>query len=210
VFLDYSSAFGLIAMDRKLFDRYWDDQLADMYNVYVREGADPHAVRAAIDRAIAEKYNVFVLTNADLKAKIRRMIDDSFTMVRLQELIAILVALLGLLNTLLIAVLERTREIGVLRAVGARRRQVALSIVVEAMLMGVAGAVLGVLLGGALSWVNVDVISIMHTGWRVDYAFAWTAAAQLFGMSLLTAAVAAYLPARRAARLNITEALEYE
>jgi putative ABC transport system permease protein len=210
VFLDYTSAFGLIAMDRKLFDRFWDDRLVDMFDVYVKKGVDVRRVRDALDAAIGERYNAFVLTNADWKAKTRRMVDDSFALVRIQEMIAILVAILGLLNTLLIAVLERTREIGVLRAVGARRRQVAAAIVVEAALMGLAGAVLGVLLGAALSWVNVDVISVVHTGWRTEYRFAYLAAAQLFGLSLLTAAIAAWLPARRASRLNITEALEYE
>jgi putative ABC transport system permease protein len=210
IFLDYTSAFGLVAMDHSVFRRYWDDTLSDMYDVYVKPERSPLEIRRAMEVAIGERFNVFVLTNADFKQKIRGLIEDSFAMARIQELIAILVALLGLLNTLLIAVLERTREIGILRAVGARRRQIAASIVIEAALMGLAGAVLGVLLGWALSWVNIDVLSIVHTGWRAEYHFAYPAALQLFGLSLLTAALAAYLPARRAARLQITEALEYE
>jgi putative ABC transport system permease protein len=210
VFIDYSSAFGLIAMDRRTFERTWDDHLVDIFDIYVKKGVSPFAVREAMERAIAEKYDVFVVTNAKVKEKIRKMIDDSFKLVRLQEAIAILVALLGLLNTLLIAVLERTREIGVLRAVGARRAQVAGSIVIESAMMGLAGAVMGLLFGIALSVVNIEVISLIHTGWRVDYELDGMAVLQLVGLSLLVAAVAAYLPARRAARQKITEALEYE
>ena len=210
VYIDYSSAFGLIVADWSLFRRYWDDRLADMFHVYAKPGTDVVALRSTIDLAVAEKYNAFVVSSAQFKKKVAGMIDDSFKLVRVQELIAILVALLGLLNTLLIAVLERTREIGVLRAMGASRRQVAAIIVVEAGLMGVAGAILGVVLGAALSWVNVDVISIVHTGWRVAYHFDHASALQMVGLSIVVAVVAAYLPARRAARLVITDALEYE
>lgn len=210
VYLDYSSAFGLIVADWSLFRRYWDDKLADMFHVYAKPGTDLPALRSSIESAVAERYNAFVVSSAQFKRKVAGMIDDSFKMVRVQELIAILVALLGLLNTLLISVLERTREIGVLRAMGATRRHVAAIIVVEAGLMAVAGAALGVVLGAALSWVNVDVISIVHTGWRVAYHFDGMAALQMFGLSIVVAVLAAYLPSRRAARLNITDALEYE
>jgi putative ABC transport system permease protein len=210
VFLDYSSAFGVVAIDRALFGRYWEDDLTDVYYVFLRPSADAAAAQAAIREVVARQYHAFVLTNAELRRKLRGLIDDTFTLARLLELIALGVALLGLLNTLLISVLERTREIGVLRALGARRRQVALGIVIEAGLLGLAGAVLGVGLGAALSWVNVDVISLVQTGWRLEYHFDHAAMWRLLGLSLVTAAAAAYLPARRAARLNVSAAMEYE
>jgi putative ABC transport system permease protein len=210
VFLDYSSAFGVVAIDRALFARYRDDDLTDLYYVFLRPGADAAAAQAAIREVVARQYHAFVLTNAELRRKLRGLIDDTFTLARLLEIIALAVALLGLLNTLLISVLQRTREIGILRAIGARRRQVALGIGVESALLGLAGALLGVILGLALSWVNVEVLSLVQTGWRLEYHFDEAAMWRMLGLSLVTAVAAACLPARRAARINVSAAMEYE
>jgi putative ABC transport system permease protein len=210
VFVDFASPFGLVLADWKLFHRYFDDRLFDTFHVYARPAYDPNEVRKSIEAEVGGPFHAFVSSNADFKRDAARSIDEAFRLVHVQEAIALVVALLGLLNTLLIAVLERTREIGVLRAIGMTRRQVGAMIVIEALLIAIAGAVLGTALGAALSFVNVSALSIVHAPWRVGYQFDGFAALQMFAGSLVVAAAAAYLPGRRAARLVITQALEYE
>jgi putative ABC transport system permease protein len=114
------------------------------------------------------------------------------------------------MGTMLAAVLDRIREIGVLRAVGATRGQVAMSIVAESGFLGLTSALSGLLLGVPLGLVFVYAIGMSSTGWRVDYSFPVMAALRVMTAVVLTAMLAGMLPGRRAAGMNVTDALAYE
>jgi putative ABC transport system permease protein len=113
-------------------------------------------------------------------------------------------------NSVLASVLDRMREIGVLRAIGATRSQIARSIVIESGMIGLAGGVLAAITGTIFGYFDLDVI--FHHMWGVTVFYRYPAGAILFGClsGLLFAAVAGYLPARSATRLKPTEALQYE
>ena len=123
-------------------------------------------------------------------------------------LVYLVPAALGLLNTLTINVLERTREIGTLRAVGASRRQVQRMIIAEALLLGLFGAALGVVAGVAMSYGFVGAFGSL--GWQMPYAFPAAGIVAAVVVGLFLALVAGVLPARNAARLDIIRALQYE
>jgi putative ABC transport system permease protein len=118
--------------------------------------------------------------------------------------LSVVVSLFGIINTLVLTVFERTRELGMLRAVGMTRRQVRRMIraesVITALMGGVIGIVLGLVLGGLLA-ARVDFI-VFALPWRQVIAFAVAA--------VIVGVVAAIFPARRAAKLNVLEALQYE
>jgi putative ABC transport system permease protein len=210
VFLDYSTAFGAVVLDRAVYHRYWDDDLTDLFHVYLKPGADVAAVKADLEAAVAEPYDVFVLTTAAVREKIGAMLDDCFLLIRLQDLVAAAVAVLGLINTLVIAVLERRRELAVLRAIGASRRQIGAHVVLESLALALVGFALGALLGLGLGWINVDVVATLHTGWRFGVHVNAPMAAELLAVVLASAAAAAWLPARRAARLDLVRGLAVE
>jgi putative ABC transport system permease protein len=116
---------------------------------------------------------------------------------------------LGLLNTLTINVLERTREIGMLRAVGSSRTQIRRIVTAEALLLGLFGASIGVLAGVAMSYGFLFAIA-GATGWTLHYAFPVLGIISAVVLAVLLALFASILPARNAARLNIIRALQYE
>ena len=117
-------------------------------------------------------------------------------------------SLIAMVNTLAIGVIERTREIGMLRAVGATRRQVRTIIVTEALILSGIGTAFGVLSGIYLGYMAVEAMSA--AGFPMEYAFPAMGALVAIAAGILFGALAAIIPARQAARLEIVQALRYE
>jgi putative ABC transport system permease protein len=121
--------------------------------------------------------------------------------------VAVLVAALGIVNTLTMNVVERVREIGMLRATGMTRRQVGRMVVVEAGILGLVGAALGALTGLA-----AGTVMVVLAGGRLDGGFEppWTALGLCLGLGVLVSMAAAWYPARLAGRLSIVRAVQFE
>lgn len=170
--------------------------------------ADPAAVRAELDRLEAE-YPGFTLYAAQEWKD--RMVQDARTRMSITYLLVAVLALpslIGLANTLGINVLERTREIGVLRAVGATRRQVQRIIMAESLLLAAIGIAFGILAGLWLGYVMTASMALV--GYDLAYFFPWSGILLAVAVGLLIAVLAALHPARQASRLQIITALQYE
>jgi putative ABC transport system permease protein len=179
-------------------------------------GADAFAVRFASDApdsardALRTAATTYALDDVSLD-RIKGAIDDAlgriFGLFDALAAVAVLIAALGIVNTLTMNVFERVREIGILRAAGMTRRQVWRSVVVEAGILGLAGAILGIVLG-----LVVGALMVVLAGGRLDVAtgIPW----QVVGLSLLLGVAVAMLsaayPARLASRLPIVRAVQYE
>lgn len=117
-------------------------------------------------------------------------------------------AVLGLLNTLSINIMERTREIGVIRAIGGSRAQVQRIVAGEALLLGIFSAAMGILSGVILSYGFISIFGSI--GWQMPYIFPTVGVIAAFVIGVLLALLASILPARNAAKLDIIRALQYE
>ena len=118
--------------------------------------------------------------------------------------LSVIVSLFGIINTLVLSVFERTREIGMLRAVGATRWQIRSMISLESIVTSLMGAAIGIGLGIVLSVLLIARVDFLVLSWPIGSLVVFAAAAIVVGL------VAAIFPARRAARLNVLEALQYE
>ncbi len=208
--VDYASSQGVIYLDRKVYANYWNDHLVTVFVLSLEPGVRFEDVRAEIDREVGPKWNLVTISSREFKDQMQSAIERSFAYTRAIEWIALLVGLLGLLNTLLISVMERTREIGMLRAIGSTRLQVSKMIFLEAILQGFFGAVVAILLGSYVGKLFVETTLSTTLGWEIDYHFPKDAILNTILIGVAVAGVAGFLPARRAAQLQITEALDYE
>ncbi len=208
--VDYASASGVFYLSRDVYQRYWNDSLVTAFGISLEPGADLETVRSELARTLGKKYNLVALSNAEMRKEMRSAIDDTFAYTRAVEFAALFVALLGLLNTLLISVLERTRELGVMRAIGSSRRQIFRMILIEALIQGSLGAVVAVAIGGIVGKLWIQNSLAFALGWVVEFSMPMSSVGITIGVGTLVSAIAGILPARRAANLPIVEALDYE
>jgi len=210
VMVDYTSDQGMVFFDRALWKKYWHDELVDTIEPYTAPGADLERIRAEIARRWGKSHNLFILTNAEFRAEIGRLIEQVFAITRALEAVTILIALLSVVNTLLTSVLDRTRELGVLRAIGALRSQIRRVVLIEAGCISVVGSALGVIAGTAVGFILIKVVNVQNSGWRVG--FSWPAATVgVYALLLVVVGVvAAVYPAWKAARMRVVDALAYE
>jgi putative ABC transport system permease protein len=121
-----------------------------------------------------------------------------------------IVAVLGVVTALVISVLQRQRELGLLRAAGATAGQVLRSVLAEAILLGTIGTVLGLAGGWVFEWYTVRVLLFEEAGFLCPVRFPWLAASITAGLALVGAVLAGLGPALQAARINVTEAIACE
>jgi putative ABC transport system permease protein len=172
-------------------------------------GADRPAVERRIDALLTRSYpNLEVQSIATTKDQIKSQINQQFNLFNGILVIAILVSLLGVVNTLAMSVVERTREIGVLRALGASRWQVRRTMLDESLLITAAGALAGVALGALIGWVWVQGLDSFLPG--ISFRFPAAITATIAVIAVVLGVIAAIVPARRAANLDPISAIGYE
>jgi putative ABC transport system permease protein len=210
VTVDYASDVGALYLDRKVYKKFWKDSLVNAFGIMVAPQFKVEQVRAEIDRRMGQAKNIVAVSNFELKKQMTQVIDDSFKATKAVEVAALLVGLLGLLNTLLISVMERIRELGTLRAVGMSSRQLFSMILQEALFQGAFGAIVSAMLGVWLAyfWINYNLSFVM--GWIVHFHFPWRSIFTTILTGLGVALIAGVYPARKAAKMPIVEALDYE
>jgi putative ABC transport system permease protein len=207
---EYSDQQGALFLDRSVFVDRWHDESVDLFRVYVTPDATAEGVRQAILSTFAGNRRIFVLSNADVRAYVTGLTNQWFTMSWAQLAIAILVAVLGIVNSLTVSVADRRRELGILRAVGGFPNQVRWTIWMEALTVGLVSLVLGLLFGAITLKLQLDMSSRDFPGLQFDYMYPYTVAALLFPIILSTAVLGALAPAEAAVRGSLVEALEYE
>lgn len=148
-------------------------------------------------------------SSSSFRARIMDLSNQAFSLLNILTLIGVIVAALGVINTLTMNVLERTREIGGLRALGLTMRQTAKMILAEALLVGIIGGAFGLLFGYVLSHVFLRGINELG-GYRVSYIFPLNAFVSGIVIALVLSQLAALYPAWRAARVGIVEAIQHE
>ncbi|HWV87310.1 MAG TPA: FtsX-like permease family protein [Capillimicrobium sp.] len=194
------------------------DTMRDVYGVQTDtqllvQAASPaqrEALAARVDRLLARDYpGVESLSNAAAKARVTAAIDEQFAFFNAIVAIAVIVGMLGIVNTLSMSVIERTREIGVLRALGASRWRVRRTMADETLLISIAGTLAGILAGVVIAvvWV-LSMRATAFTSLSLHLPLGTLAIIALLGVVI--GIVAAILPARRAARLDPLTALHYE
>lgn len=175
--------------------------------VKVARGADERAVRAQVDALIKDSPEVSSFSVDDYIATQAQIFNYVLIFVQVLLGLAMIIAVLGIVNTLALSMIERTRELGLLRAVGMRRPQVMWMVAVESVVISVFGALLGVGVGVGL---GVAVFQALREQGFTDLAFPWLLMAVYVVASIFVGLAAALFPAIRAARLDVLRAIAYE
>jgi putative ABC transport system permease protein len=151
-----------------------------------------------------------VLSNAELRRAILRIFDRTFTLTYVLEAIAVIIAMLGIINTLVTSVVERRRELATLQALGGSQGQVTALILWEAGYLGLLGTGMGIVGGLALALILIRVINRQSFGWTIQVAYPYGLLLEVAALALIASLLAGLWPARWAARQPLVEGLRYE
>jgi putative ABC transport system permease protein len=195
---------GAVLVSGEVFDANTTQQSLGVVAVSIEDGASPAETRTAVDEAVAAFPNVVVEDQAEFIDAQEKQLDQLLNAITVLLVLSVLIAVLGIINTLALSVVERTRELGLLRAVGLSRRQLRRMIRVESVIISIYGALLGLGVGIAFGWALVRALreqGITEFTLPVDRLVLVLVAAGVAGV------LAAALPARRAARLDVLQAV---
>jgi putative ABC transport system permease protein len=175
--------------------------------VQVEEGADSARVQALLTKGSEALFpTTEVLNQQELKESREEQIDKLVQLVYALLLFAIVISLFGIANTLALSIHERTRELGMLRAIGMSRRQVRTMIRYEAVITALIGAILGMVLG--IVFATLIAQPLKDEGFTLSYPIG--SLAVLLVLAALAGVLSAIAPARRASRLDVLQSLQYE
>lgn len=196
-----------IAITLDAYSENFAEALDATVSVKAADGVGPAEARAAIERVLDDYPNVQVYDQAQFREQQEGFIDQLLGLITALLGLAIIIALFGIVNTLGLSIFERTREIGLLRAVGMSRRQLRAMIRWESVIIAILGALLGIGVGVFFGWAlqrALEPEGITELRIPVDQLGLYVVAAAAAGV------LAAVLPARRAARLDVLQAIAYE
>jgi putative ABC transport system permease protein len=199
------SPFAEATISTKLFDRE-NPRPRDLMVLINTPGGVTDANTALLKRDVANFADAKVQTRSEFKSNFEKPINQLLNLLFALLALSVIVSLVGIVNTLVLTVFERTREIGMLRAVGMTRRQVRMMIRYESIVTSLMGAALGIAVGTFLALLITHALKSQG----IVFAFPWVQMGYFVIAAIIVGILAAVLPARRAARLNVLEALQYE
>ena len=207
---DYRSDKGTIFLDRAVYKHYWNDDAVDFIDITLKPGQDPAAVKREIQQMTAGTEHAIIYTNSEFRNWIDGLVDSFFILNYMQLVVAIIVAVVGIANTLIISVAERRREFGIVRAIGGYRAQIRKMVLLEALAI----SVVGVIVGAVAAVFNIQfmshTVSTMLAGYDVPFLFPWKLILEAFPAVIAVSLMAGWVPARHAMQAPVIEAIGYE
>jgi len=196
---------GIVITDsayRRVFPR------SALYMAFVKGGAGAAGPQqlAALKGALKDVPTATVQTVAEYKASMVKQVNQLLNLLYGLLAMSVIISLFGIVNTLVLAVFERTREIGLTRAIGMSRRQVRATVRYESVITSIIGAIMGIVVGIAFAWV----VTTRFAGQGITFSIPGTQLVVFLILAVIVGVIAAILPARRAAKIDILEAIHYE
>jgi putative ABC transport system permease protein len=209
VYNDYSSDSGVILVDVRTFSRLFHDDSVNSLAIYAEPGTDLADLRTRVIRSVLPA-RVDVQTTRELRALVIAIFNRTFAITYALYVISITIAVLGIVSTLFALVLERRREIGLLRYLGLTTRDVRNMVFYEAAYIGILGGLAGLGSGILLALLLIFVINRQAFGWLIELHMPWDFLGESFVLVIVAAVIAGIYPASVAARLKTAEAVRAE
>jgi len=210
VFYDYRTDGPSVWMDISQFRRFWHDTHLNAVRLYLKDPARVPQVQARLKARYGDRYRLLSLSHRDLRNGILKIFDETFALTYALEGVAVVVAIFGIITTFLVLIMERERELALLQAIGASRRQILGTVLVESGLAGFLSFLLGAMCGSVLSLLLIFVINKQAFGWTIQLHFTPAIYWQTLILVLTLSLAAAAYPAWRAIQPHLGAILKEE
>jgi putative ABC transport system permease protein len=171
VFYDYRTDGPSVWMDISLFRRFWRDPHLNAVRLYLKDPKQVPQIQARLQERYGGRYRLLTLSHRDLRNGILRIFDETFALTYALEGVAVVVAVFGIITTFLVLIMERERELALLQALGAARKQILGMVLVESGLASFLSFLLGAMCGSVLSLLLIFVINKEAFGWTIHLYF---------------------------------------
>ncbi len=210
IYRDFTSDRGVLLVWLEQFLPHWHEPQAHSIGVYLKPSADAEAFVERIQQRSSAWEGAAALLNRDLRKRVFEVFDQTFAVTNVLQIVAVIVAVAGVLLSLTVVVLEKAKELAVLRSLGASRGQISTIVLSEAGLIGVLASIGGLVAGYFLAIVLTQVINKAFFGWSITIFMPWQFLMLTPVWVIFVSLLAGVWPARRATLINLTEALRYE
>jgi putative ABC transport system permease protein len=210
VFYDYRTDGASVWMDISLFRRFWRDSHLNAVRLYLKDPAKVPQVQARLQARYGDRYRLLALSHRDLRNGILKIFDETFALTYALEGVAVVVAVFGIITTFLVLIRERERDLALLQAIGASRRQILGMVLVESGLAGGLSFLLGAACGSVLSLLLIFVINKQAFGWTIQLHFTPAIYWQTLVLVITLSLGAAAYPAWRAIQPHLAVILKEE
>jgi putative ABC transport system permease protein len=210
IYYDYVTSGGTISMSLDTYRRLWNDEALTALAVRLAPGADADAVARGLGDALSPVQRLFVRPNQALRDEALVIFDRTFAITGALQLLATVVAFIGVLSALLSLLLEKQREVGILRSVGLTARQLWGLVMLETGLMGAVAGLLAMPTGFVLSLILIYIINRRSFGWTLQMQVELAPFLTALAVAVAAALLAGIYPARKMSKMLTAEALRYE
>jgi putative ABC transport system permease protein len=210
IFYDYTTENGMIIIDLKVYREIWNDLRINRAALFLRDPSRLEVVRNQMIEGFSDRHQILAVSNRELRDEILQIFDQTFSIAHALKVIAFVVAILGIVNSMLALVVERERDFGILRAIGTFKRQIRKMTLLEAQLMGMVSFFLGGVSGILLSMILIYVINKQSFGWTIQFFPVPSVFVQSLALVVVAAFLAGLIPAHVAAKKQVAEAVKME
>ncbi|MGL6072760.1 MAG: FtsX-like permease family protein [Fimbriiglobus sp.] len=207
---DYSWSRGTIFIDRAVYASLFQDPMVDICHVFLKDGPSLTSEGSQNLSRYADARGLSLQDRVTVRKFLADLIDRVYVLAYLQQIVIAIVAALGVVTALLISVLQRKRELGLLLAIGATPGQIVRTVLWEAVLMGLFGTFLGILIGLPLEWYVLKIVMFEESGFLFDVLVPWRSGLSIAAGAIFVATMAGLLPALHAVRTRIGDAIAYQ
>jgi putative ABC transport system permease protein len=206
----YSTTSGFLYIHRKWLNRYWGLDDSTQMSVYVRSGTDVDEFITRLQARLLPSYSLEIMNNQELRNKVLDIFNKSFAITYAIECISIMVSLIGVITTLLSLVIERKREISILRYLGTSWAQIRQNLLLSAGITGITGIILGTLLGSLMSMILIQVVNKISFGWEIHFRIPLQFLSAVSVFIFMTTVFAGYLPSKIARKTDPRKFISFE
>jgi putative ABC transport system permease protein len=210
IYYDYATSEGTVIMSIDDYRRLWNDDSFTALDVRLEPGADADQVARDLEDALAPVQRVFIRSNQALRDDVLEVFDRTFAITGALQMLATVVAFIGVLSALLSLQLDKRRQFGILRAVGLTVRELWRLVMIETGLMGAIAGLLAIPTGYALSLVLIYIINRRSFGWTLQMQVEPAPFIEAFFVAVIAALLAGIYPAYRMGKMITVDALRFE
>jgi putative ABC transport system permease protein len=210
VFVDYSFDQGQVMMDHATYAVNWGPVRINSVGIFLKPGVNHQDFLKRLRAPGAKTFSVQISSNRELRQQVLNIFDQTFAITHVLQVLATIVAFIGIVSAILSLLIERTRELGTLRAIGMSWAQLRRMIFLESGMMGGFASLLAMPTGFALALVLVHVINVRSFGWLISIRSHPLEYAQIAAIALIAALLAALYPMWRLKRISVAAALREE